>query len=336
MMKIDELKCSEMSAEARRQAWWERDICRGEAWPGEEEAREWDYGDELTEILATRFHQMEVLLGKEKTAPHLPKLLETAAIGGDDWREILEEFDPSSTPEWRATVIIDNGGLYGRYGVTPRHIEVERRSEWIDQLVSDLAELREVVKPEPSGVIARIINLAQSRYAIDRGKGEVDIVSLSILGGVSEGRIRNILSSEGALERSGSGVSAASAAAWLKGRKAFFPSIWSLPDDADPEPEGVDFKDEVLFVPVAADGSVFHPGLARSGRFTIGAKGTERQVEGFREALAALHRMATPRWRRPNHAGNWGIVAGRDWRRIEASRLEEMAKQAAASEGKEG
>ena len=66
-------------------------------------------------------------------------------------------------------------------------------------------------------------------------------------------------------------------------------------------------------VPVARDGSWFGPHLQRAGGFTIGEKGDERRVDRFDLALTALHRMAVPRWRRPNAAGNWGLVSGVRW-----------------------
>ena len=56
----------------------------------------------------------------------------------------------------------------------------------------------------------------------------------------------------------------------------------------------------------------------------IGAKGEEVSYPSFNEALSALQKMATPRWRRPNEAGNWGIVSGRDWKRIERHQLMSM------------
>lgn len=70
-------------------------------------------------------------------------------------------------------------------------------------------------------------------------------------------------------------------------------------------------------VPVAADGTTFHPGLARRGYFTVGGKGAEEKHDSFDVALEALNRMDTPRWRRPNAAGNWGIVSGRLWKEVE-------------------
>jgi hypothetical protein len=47
---------------------------------------------------------------------------------------------------------------------------------------------------------------------------------------------------------------------------------------------------------------------------------TDRYVELFRQR----RRLATPRWRRPNEAGNWGIVPGRDWKRVERRQLMSM------------
>jgi hypothetical protein len=44
---------------------------------------------------------------------------------------------------------------------------------------------------------------------------------------------------------------------------------------------------------------------------TIGAKGEEESVPDFFEALRKLAGMPTPRWRRRNAAGNWGIVRAR-------------------------
>jgi len=61
-----------------------------------------------------------------------------------------------------------------------------------------------------------------------------------------------------------------------------------------------------------------------SGKFMIGANGEEVPHTTFEEALACLQSMATPRWRRPNDAGNWGIVSGRDWKRVERCQLMSM------------
>lgn len=69
----------------------------------------------------------------------------------------------------------------------------------------------------------------------------------------------------------------------------------------------------MIRVPVAADGTTFGPDLARNGYYTVGAKGAEEKHSSFSAALDALTRMDKPRWRRPNSAGNWGIVSGCSW-----------------------
>ena len=56
----------------------------------------------------------------------------------------------------------------------------------------------------------------------------------------------------------------------------------------------------------------------------MGDKDDEVQFDDFDEALAYLRRMGLAKWRRPNAAGNWGIVSGRDWKRIERRQLFSM------------
>lgn len=66
-------------------------------------------------------------------------------------------------------------------------------------------------------------------------------------------------------------------------------------------------------VPIAADGSVFSPRLARKSGLWVGEKGCEKRFERFDEALAYLRGMTVARWRRPNAAGAWGIVQAVAW-----------------------
>jgi len=283
------------------------------------------FGLELFDLLSAHFQVLEAVMGEDTVAPHLRAMLQDPQFEGSTWREVWQNCPPYHSPSWPATTLINHAGLYGFYGVTPADISVEVRADWLATLAKELEEFLTVVKPDPLSIISSLTNLALSRHAIDTGEGDVDLRSLALFGSVTEGRIRNILSSsDGGLEKVGQRVTALSAAAWLKGRKEFFASIWQQPDDVAPEAHGPDFSDHVMFVPVAADGSIFHPGLARGGRFTIGAKGEEVQHSSFEDALAALQKMATPRWRRPNEAGNWGIVAGRDWKRIERRQLMSM------------
>jgi hypothetical protein len=324
-MNMPALNPETMTAEDRREAWFQHELIGYAQASNRDHISTWDYGDELLDLLASRFRLIELILGAEQVAPHLLAVLHGPNVEGETWQEVLETYIPVLTPHWEGTKLIDNAGVYGLYGVLPAEVPFDARRPWVDTLAQQLDQFRQVAQPEPQGVIARIINLALSRHGIDTGEGEVDLQSLALFGGVTEGRVRNILSSgDSGLEKVGQRVTAVSAAAWLKGRKEFFASIWQQPDEAAPEAPSPDFSDEVVFVPVAADGSHFHPGLARGGKFMIGAKGEEVSYLSFNEALSALQKMATPRWRRPNEAGNWGIVSGRGWKRIERRQLMSM------------
>ena len=307
-----------MSVADRRDDWFEN-VMQSQDYDN------WDFSGELLEALSNRFRVIEMILGKEETAPHLFAMLHGPDVEGARWEEVFDSYAPSQTVEWMGSHLLSDASIFGHYGIVPASISFDARRAWVDALAEQLDQFRLVANPEPQGVIARIINIALSRYAIDSGVGEVDLQSLALFGGVTEGRIRNILSSnDSGLEKVGQRVTAASAAAWLKGRKEYFASIWQQFDEIVPEAASTDFADDVVFVPEAADGSFFHPGLARGGKFTIGAKGEEASHPTFDDALGALQKMATPRWRRPNDAGNWGIVSGRDWKRVERRQLFSM------------
>ncbi|WP_236021273.1 hypothetical protein [Sedimentimonas flavescens] len=317
-----------MTAADRREAWF------GDERPGLVEYLR-GYDLELSEHAAAVFRAVEQLFGRDAVAPHLLKVVPNAPHDAEKWEDVLLAPSAPRDGGWKAVELLDGAGLYGLFGVTPEDIPFAARRVWVATLPSQLADLKHHLHLKADGEIIRVVNLALSRHALDvefsyddNGEetlGVVDIGSLAIFGGVTEGRIRNILSSgDGGLEKVGQYVTAVSAAAWLKGRKEFFASIWPQPDEAVPEAPSPDFSDDVVFVPVAADGSHFHPGLARGGKFMIGAKGEEVSYPSFSEALSALQKMATPRWRRPNEAGNWGIVSGRDWKRIERRQLMSM------------
>ncbi len=68
-------------------------------------------------------------------------------------------------------------------------------------------------------------------------------------------------------------------------------------------------------VPFAKDGTCFNPALRqpRSGRYVVGPKAAEVEFETFDAALRYLKRNRPARWRRPNAAGNWGIVQEVEW-----------------------
>ena len=118
------------------------------------------------------------------------------------------------------------------------------------------------------------------------------------------------------------GVPAHEALAWLEGREAFWPSIWG--EQTAPQTGQAQLLTlKPRFVPVARDGTTFNPGLRRAASYTVGPKGTERQIIDFDEAL---QEMAQPFWRRPNDAGAWGVVRGVSWLRPDEEELDKMAE----------
>jgi hypothetical protein len=69
-----------------------------------------------------------------------------------------------------------------------------------------------------------------------------------------------------------------------------------------------------MYVPISKDGSTLDPKTCcRAGGFWVGPKGNEQRFSTYSGALAALRLLDRPSWRRPNSAGNWGLVAAVRW-----------------------
>ena len=186
-------------------------------------------------------------------------------------------------------------------------------------------------------------DMALARLKYDLGQ-PLKVSELAALSRVSLKRLQNAIYAKAedapVVDKQGM-VHPAACGPWLDARD-YFPSIWGqivalYPLDADWGDEVifdglVDQSDdgEFIFVPYASDDTFFHPGLRRDGRsakesggFTVGAKGAEQHFATFEEALQALTKMETPRWRRPNtESGNWGIVSAQGWKRVRRVDLE--------------
>lgn len=336
-MKPDMLDIPNFKAEAelRRDAWFENSL-NGRREETEADPDYWDYRTEILNLLVQNLESIETMVGEEFAAEPFRQLIIEGAGGNispsGSWKELLEQAWLADT-RWPIVETFSSAALYGIYGVIPSDIPKSERTSWVNRLVKDVAsfvQLADLPGRPLTNPMSRIASIAQSRHALDNGQGEVDLTSLSILGGVSEGRLRNLMSGEAAVLERGpnGGIVATSALAWLLKRKDYMQSIWMYDDtpsnsaETDNRETKVIAPDRVLFVPVAKDGSIFHPDLKRSGKYQIGAKGEEQHFEKFEEALAALNIMTTPRWRRPNASGQWGIVSGVAWQRIERNPTE--------------
>jgi hypothetical protein len=311
------------NAEARRDACSEMQFAYGG------NGHYWDYAQWIAQMLTDALEHIEGLVGDEIAAAPLRQLVEPVASASypdaKTWRDVVDDVFSAGTV-WPISKRLDDALLYGMFGVTPKGIPLGERADWIGTLVNevtsfaDRSDVRSMHSEE--NAIILIANLASSRHALDTGRGEVDVHSMSVFGSVSEGRVRNLLSgSEGTLERGpNGGVVALSALTWLQKRKGFLMSIWAEDEttslEANEPSKPID-ADRMIFVPVARDGSIFNPDVARSGVYQVGAKGEEQTFSTFSEALSALNAMPVPRWRRPNEKGHWGIVSGVVWQRVE-------------------
>lgn len=181
---------------------------------------------------------------------------------------------------------------------------------------------------------------ATGRLKFDNGEA-ITVHELAALSRVTTKRLQNAIYAKSAdapiVSKDGT-IQPASAEKWLTKRE-YMPSIWKeylseecwkseAPSGAIQSPQD---PEEYFFVPEARDGTIFGPkSCLRPGKpsedphYTIGAKGEEQDFESYEKALTALTGMATPRWRRPNDVGNFGIVTVERWRRVSARELSQL------------
>ena len=297
---------------------------------------DWDFGQWLVSVVKAAGQYLEMIVGEQTAAGGLTKMLGPVAAqtgynySDSEWRRILDDAMPDICGVWPIARKLEETAGYAIYGVLLRDdIEPAGRERYAEALVKEMTHFIEmsplslwkISAVDQDIQLTQIVKLAVNRLALDRG-GFVDPASLAVFGGVTEGRIRNMMSgNDRKLANEGGKVPAADAMSWLKDRPEFFNSIWQ--DDAESweTSQTIATSEDVLFVPVGRDGTPFHPGLSRGGNFTIGLKGSEVQVSAFSEALRQLQRMPAPSWRRPNDVGNWGIIRAVEWKRFTAGEL---------------
>lgn len=217
---------------------------------------------------------------------------------------------PIAVHDLSAAAVFRDLAYYGLYGDLMDRAEIEDLEGHLDGQLALAKTLKEKAPFRcDDRVVSKIINVAEGRRSIERKTGLVEPLALAVLGGVSEGRVRNLMSGTSAEIRSVDGkIPAPDAERWLRGRAAFWPSIWNEDPRLEQENEMTAVR-----VPQASDGTVFHPGLRRRSGYMVGEKGQELTIENYDAALRALSEMEVPRWRRPNSQGNWGIVKASGW-----------------------
>lgn len=84
---------------------------------------------------------------------------------------------------------------------------------------------------------------------------------------------------------------------------------------------------EKILIPVTDDGIAFLPKYRRKKGYQIGGKGEETYYLDYFKALEELKKMNTPKWRRPNKQGNWGIKNGVTEVNISMDKIRNLLKQ---------
>lgn len=205
--------------------------------------------------------------------------------------------------------------FYGRYGALVGMPEPGQAANQISEGIETLSRLIELLPDAKTTPPGEILALASARRQLESGSGVVAPAALADLGGVSLGRMHNLMTGQGALFQPVDGaIAVPQALAWLEDRSAWWPSIWMIEPDQASQVE--------IDVPEAADGTIFAPCLKRRAGFMIGPKGSEEVIPDYDDALARMRQMDKGRWRRPNAAGNWGIVSQTGTRRMTRAALE--------------
>jgi hypothetical protein len=307
------------------------------------ELREQEFGQEYEDFEPASIHQLmvrtgewlELLLMNKEVVNDVMRLIYEQVVderglpvANVPWRELWAEIDESSAPMLSQFMIALNAYAYWGLHPDPMGTFVDLESEDVGPIEAFVLKAREFLNAVPptwgtTENLTRTVLAAEARELLDSGF-DITPEQLAALARVSIKSIRNLVTPKGGLAdlRPGdSGLIAnEDAMRWLLARPSFKPSIWR---EAAGRPLGVSMATvlspdlgDVIFVPVAKDGSRFDPETCRrNGGYTIGPKGAEEKVENYREAVARLTRMPVPQWRRPNPQGHWGIVSGVSWQR---------------------
>lgn len=286
--------------------------------------------DDVRELVIATGDWLEKLMGMAPANAAMKSLFAAAfdrPPTDDSWRHSWEEVSINDVMLLPKADLLTSLNAYAFWGLPIRHEgPVEENEIIIGEAITAIRALLDAV---PAGWgnlqwIRQTLQAAECRWQLDHGQ-DVEQEQFAALARISPKTLKNLLtpSNDSGLKLNRENkIPGAAALAWLKARSDFKSSLWrQARPDLEPTENSTADLGPVVFVPVARDGSWFSPDLCRAGHYTIGSKGAEESISEYETALVRLSRMATPRWRRPNDEGNWGIVAGIRWERRTAAEV---------------
>jgi hypothetical protein len=294
-------------------------------------------GNTLIDIVVRVGSLVAEIVGEEPAAAGFSQI--TRSLGYDvadpaGWAEALQNQAITDAYCWPMGAKLHDLNAYAYYGIALNgaRTAAEREALLREQIEAVTAFMDRVPFKAwgiQSGDAGQTMERARARFALDTGE-PIEAADLAHLGNVSERRIRNMMAGKEKVFASDEGrVPAADALAWLAHRTEHFrPSRWrdqNTFEDLTPVAQEIE---DAIFVPVAADGSVFHPGLVRDGAFAVGRSKRESRHATYDEALAALQKLADPAWPRPTDRGTWTAVAAARWERRSRADLDHFAEAA--------
>ena len=294
-------------------------------------------GEEILKLIGAAGERIAALclddpaVGIAMTTLHKHLHLRGAYEDPQDWRKLWLDYSGTEADNMPLSQRVTSLSAYAFYGLSPRGTEgacsIENIREAIDVVKRALGQ--PVSAPDTSD-LNRTILAAEGRLALDEGRS-ITLEQLAALTRLGIRSMRNVAAPSGGsgLEMHDGAATAKSTLTWLATRDDFKTSIWrhagergaSKPSPAPSSPSRL--EGEILWVPFASDGTEFDPKTClRAGGYTIGRKGAEDKIEDYRAALGELARMRPSAcWRRPNSAGNWGIVVAEGFRPRTAAEL---------------
>lgn len=189
----------------------------------------------LVELVRAAGDFLTMIVRPEDAADGMHRIIGTMAGGGEDWREALADNESGAFSEWPFGSMLHNLSAYSRYGIDLGSEEEGDETEPEDRLreMVEAAERFLALCPldawlgkERTPDLENTISMARARWALDHDR-PVEPEGLALLGGVSQGRMRNMVTGrDPEMHRENGLIPAHEALAWLEGRDNYFPSIW--------------------------------------------------------------------------------------------------------------